>query len=482
MRSVAVGVETGPEVGSLYDQLDAALHRQQAAEDEQATVLARLAEIGVSAGDRDRLQRYLVWNGQLTTRSQYLGGRALGLFDVVAGGDTVRWLKDQLKLSGGAAVGQVTLARSLDANPRTADLFAAGEISQEQAAIVAQSLVQVPPEDAAAVEDRLLGLTSLNAGTMRDVARTVVAELDGGADLHRQGQRAWKRRSLHIGPDVNGSSSVSGYLTSEAAVHWMLALEPWMRPAGKGDDRTADQRRHDAALQVMRGVGVADGGGGSADDARVVGAPANGRRPQAVITVPLSILLGEGGPPALLQGRIPIPLCELDRYLCEADLTVALQNAAGNIVYQSKSSRTFSRAQRRGLIATQRGCAWSGCDLPVERCDCHHLDEFGKGGKTTSDRGALTCGFHHNRLHREGWALVPGAGGGLRPVPPGDPENPATGLTPEEYMRRRAWAIINRGTKRQGRGRGAAISDVSGVPGGIAGAGGNTGAGPPGAG
>ncbi|MHB8510396.1 MAG: HNH endonuclease signature motif containing protein [Candidatus Dormibacteria bacterium] len=435
MCSGTVGLDSSERV-ALVRQLAAAQDQQAAALDLQASVFARLDEIGGLEADAVAVRGFVVRNRQLTMRSEYLGGRGLRLLGVSGAGGTVRWLKDELKLSGGEAVERLEVARSLDLIPHTAQLLSTGEISHEQAAIIARSVNQVPAEDAASVEEQLLALTCLNAGAMRDEARTVVARVDGGADLGRNSERAWKRRSLHIGPDINGTSSVSGYLTSEAAVHWQAALEPWMRPAGKDDRRTADQRRHDAALQLVKGA-RADGAG-------------NGRRPQVVITAPLSALLGEGGPPALLQGRIPIPSWELDRYLCEGDLTVALQNAAGNIVYQGKKSRSFTRAQRRGLVATQQGCAWPGCDLPVEQCDGHHLDEFGQGGKTTSDRGALTCDFHHNRIHSEGWALVPDPGGGLRAVGPGDPDNPRTGLTPEEYIRRRTWAITKRAVKPPG--------------------------------
>jgi hypothetical protein len=56
---------------------------------------------------------------------------------------------------------------------------------------------------------------------------------------------------------------------------------------------------------------------------------------------------------------------------------------------------------------------------------------------------------HHPKLHREGWALVGNGDGTFRPVPPGHLENPKTGLSPEEYLRRRVLAIAER-KKRKG--------------------------------
>jgi hypothetical protein len=268
-------------------------------------------------------------------------------------------------------------------------------------------------------------------GELRLLAKAVVAEIDGAA-LRRDARRAWAKRSLRIGPDIDGVATVSGHLTSEAAACWRARTEPYMRPLGPDDRRSAEQRLHDAALSVMT------------DEA---GAP--GLLTHVVITAPVSAVLGEEGPPALLGGLVPISREELDQCLCEGDLTLLLRDAKGNLAFQGRRARTFSPAKRRAIVATHPGCVWPGCGRRITQDHIHHLLEFNRGGETLVDDGAPLCRVHHSMLHREGWALLPRADGTFRAVPPGDPENPRTGMSPDEYMRRRMRAIAARKQSRR---------------------------------
>jgi hypothetical protein len=339
-------------------------------------LLDQLSELGLGSLNGGDLRRYLRLVGRVANRSEYLAGRALAALDALGDGGTVDWMKNELKLSGGAAAERLLLARTMEAHPRTAALLSTGEISYEQAAVVARSTAEVAPADADRVESRLLPAMEMDPGRLRLLAKGVVAEIDAQL-LSRDARRAWAKRGLHLGPDVNGMASISGHLTSEAAAHWRASTEPHMRPTGPEDERSADQRLHDAVLQVMKGVAA--------------GAPGNGRRPQVVVTAPISALLGEGGPPPLLQGVIPISLEELDQCLCEGDVTLLLKDAKGNIAYQGRRSRLFSPAKRRAIVSQQPTCVWPTCGLPAIDCDIHHVEEVNQGGKTTVDNGAPGC-------------------------------------------------------------------------------------------
>jgi hypothetical protein len=85
-----------------------------------------------------------------------------------------------------------------------------------------------------------------------------------------------------------------------------------------------------------------------------------------------------------------------------------------------------------------------GCSRPATLCDIHHVDEVNQGGETTVDKGAPYCWEHHPKLHREGWAAIPNGDGTVRAVPPGHPDHPGAGLSPEEYTRRRLKAMAER--------------------------------------
>jgi hypothetical protein len=397
--------------------------------DQVDRLVDQLNEVRVDALGCEGLRGYLRRCSQITNRFEYLSGRALAALDTIGDGGTVDWIKNELKQSGGAAAERLLVARAMEAHPKTAALLSIGEISYEQAAVVARSTSEVAPADADRVEARLLPAMEMEPGRLRLWAKGVVAEIDGQA-LRRDARRAWAKRSLHMGPDIDGVASICGHLTSEAAAHWRASTEPYMRPSGPDDERSADQRFHDAALQVMRGA--------------VAGEPGNGRRPHVVVTAPLSALLGEDGPPALLQGIVPISPEELDQCLCEGDLTVLLKDARGNIAYQGKRARRFSPAKRRAIITNNPICVWPGCGRPAVDCDIHHVDEVSQGGETTVDNGAPGCWVHHPKLHREGWALLPNGDGTFHPVPPGHADNPKAGLSPEDYMRRRMRAISER--------------------------------------
>lgn len=398
-------------------------------------LLESLTEAGTDGLDKEGLQTYMYRCSLVINRLEYLSGRALADLDRATARGTISWMKNALKMCGGAAAERLLTANELEAHPRTAALACSGEISYEQAAIVARSISEVSAEDADTVETRLIPGLGLEPGRFRHFANGVVAEVDTDR-LRQSSQRAWEKRGLHLGPDRDGVASIRGHLTSEAFAHWMASVEAFLKPSGTDDDRSSDQRMHDAVLQVMKGATAT--------------APGSGRRPQVVITAPLSVFTGEGGPPPLLQGLIPISREELDQFICEGDLTMLLQDAKGNIAFQARRARLFSPAKRRGIIATHPTCSEEGCGRPATLCDIHHVDEVNQGGESTVDKGAPYCWEHHPKFHREGWAAIPNGDGTFRAVPPGHPDHPGVGLSPEEYTRRRLRAIAERKKGRRG--------------------------------
>jgi hypothetical protein len=168
-----------------------------------------------------------------------------------------------------------------------------------------------------------------------------------------------------------------------------------------------------------------------------------------VVVAPISAIRGEPGPPALLHGLEPIAAEELDQFLCTAGISAVIRDAKGNIAFASRSARTYSPAKRRAMLATNPTCAFEGCTRPAVESDYHHVEEVNQGGETIVTTGAPLCFVHHPKIHLEGWALLPRGDGTFRTVAPDDPDNPRTGLSPEEYIKRRRAAIFNRGQRRR---------------------------------
>jgi len=207
-----------PEADSVFQFLD-----------DLVDPLEQLTRRGVAGLDREDLEVFVSRCGMVVARTEYLAAVALAALDSVSAGGTVGWMKRELKMSGGAAAERLRLARSLDEHPRTAALLSTGEISYEQAAIVARSTAEVAAKDAATVEARLLPAMGMDPDRLRHLAKGIVAQVDRDA-LRRDARRAWAKRGLHLGPDTDGVVRVNGYLTSEAAAHWRASTHHQQQP------------------------------------------------------------------------------------------------------------------------------------------------------------------------------------------------------------------------------------------------------------
>jgi hypothetical protein len=83
----------------------------------------------------------------------------------------------------------------------------------------------------------------------------------------------------------------------------------------------------------------------------------------------------------------------------------------------------------------------------------HHVDEYAEGGLTTVETGGPSCWVHHPMIHIEGWALVANGDGTFRTLAPGDPDNPKSRTSVEDYIRHRREAIFKGKAARRQRSR-----------------------------
>jgi hypothetical protein len=79
---------------------------------------------------------------------------------------------------------------------------------------------------------------------------------------------------------------------------------------------------------------------------------------------------------------------------------------AARLVSHSLCQRLFSETQRLVLAARDKGCSFPGCTAPPWLCQAHHIRDWGLGGKTAIENGALLCGYHHREFAALGWACV----------------------------------------------------------------------------
>jgi len=95
----------------------------------------------------------------------------------------------------------------------------------------------------------------------------------------------------------------------------------------------------------------------------------------------------------------------LGRFTCDAVLQAVLLTRDGAILNAGRDVRTATPAQRRALVARDRGCVIPGCTAPAHACEAHHITWFRNGGFTDIANLALTCSRHHTDLHNGIWEL-----------------------------------------------------------------------------
>ncbi|MDQ6882635.1 MAG: HNH endonuclease [Candidatus Dormibacteraeota bacterium] len=306
----------------------------------------------------------------------------------------VAWLRSHGKLSGGAAMERVAIARQLAQLPQTEKAFQRGELGYQHVAIMTRTAEHVGIAAVQKAESTLLAQAqSHDPGQFVTIAKEFEHRTDAEAAL-RESNRAFGRRCLHLSEPRDGLVHLDGLLDAEGGATLKTALDKLMPPPSKTDDRTAEQRRADAMVDLAR-TALSGGKLGST----------GGQRPHLVITAGVDTLAGvPGAVPARIDGVGPIPVETAERHAYDATVSWLL----GKAEFESETNhahRQIPPSTRRALVARDRECVFHGCHRPAGWCDGHHLVFWSRGGETKLDNLALVCGRHHRMLHEEGWTL-----------------------------------------------------------------------------
>ncbi|MHA7653008.1 HNH endonuclease signature motif containing protein [Mycobacterium sp. ML4] len=169
--------------------------------------------------------------------------------------------------------------------------------------------------------------------------------------------------------------------------------EPSDEAAGT-DIRTHAQRQHDALNSLVRGQ---------------LGDPKlgqhNGLPVTLVVTTTLQELTTATGHGITASGTV-IPMRELIRVASHAVHYLAVFDDHSNRpLYLGRSRRIASPDQRLALFASERGCTFPGCDVPADKCEVHHIDEWATGGHTDIDKLTRACAPNH-KLIGKGWTTT----------------------------------------------------------------------------
>jgi hypothetical protein len=291
--------------------------------------------------------------------------------------------------------------------PVIASAFAAGQISGEQAKLMADTVAVLPTGSEPVVLARGVDLAP---DELRVELRELQEELDPDGTQQRDEdaaaraeERARARRRLDLSR-LDGSNLVhlDGYLDTVAAAPLLTALDALCAPrnqassdaAGVADVRTATQRRHDALCEI----GCRAQAGGELPNH-------GGDRPQAVVTVGYPTLVdGLHGLGLLDDGTVLTPAaCRL--MACDARILPVVMGGESQPLDLGRAQRLFTGPLRRALNLRDRGCTFPHCDRGIPWTEAHHCTPWYHGGRTELTNGVIVCAHHHRLLHDSEWRV-----------------------------------------------------------------------------
>ena len=106
---------------------------------------------------------------------------------------------------------------------------------------------------------------------------------------------------------------------------------------------------------------------------------------------------------ARLADGTPIPMDELVRLACDADLLPGVFRAATQEMNLGRKRRTASDRQRAALIYRDKQCI--GCGATAHRCFAHHVQFWRDGGPTDFANLVLVCNKCHHNIHDDHWQV-----------------------------------------------------------------------------
>ncbi|GAA4113491.1 HNH endonuclease signature motif containing protein [Enteractinococcus coprophilus] len=96
---------------------------------------------------------------------------------------------------------------------------------------------------------------------------------------------------------------------------------------------------------------------------------------------------------------------DAEKLACDSQLVGQIWNKHHSILNQHRALRAFNRAQRRAILARDRGCQAPGCTIIAAWCQIHHLKAWEHGGNTDIENAITLCAHHHGAVHNGKWTI-----------------------------------------------------------------------------
>lgn len=226
------------------------------------------------------------------------------------------------------------------------------------------------------------------ACSVRELAE--LTRTERGPALERRAEKDYELRSLRFNDTFR---TMTAQLPPETYVETKSWLEAQARDLPSDGQTPWDQRLCDAFVQTIRSSGGSDSRGGSYF---------------VVAHVPLAALVDGAGETTELAGDLErgelISRETVRRIACDATVVIAVDDDDGHTMYEGRTRRDPTGAQRREVMRRDRHCRFPGC-TNVTFTNVHHIVPWKPDGLTNVNNLALLCEHHHRRVHSKRWTM-----------------------------------------------------------------------------
>jgi hypothetical protein len=263
--------------------------------------------------------------------------------------------------------------------PRLSEALKDGEITFDKMRAVAD--VATPETDGALLEEA-------RDRSVRELAEVARRRREAPAPEH-------DRRSLRFNDTFR---TMTVQLPPEAFAETRSCIESLAREIPSDGETPWDQRMCDGFMGLVRSRARGGDGTGATKSPYFV-----------VVHVPLAALVDESGEGSDLAGELErdgqLKVATVQQLACDATVTLAVDDDEGRTMYEGRSRREPTGAQRREVRRRDRHCRFPGC-ANVTFADTHHIKRWKPDrGPTDLDNLCLLCVHHHHLVHSAGWVM-----------------------------------------------------------------------------
>jgi Domain of unknown function (DUF222) len=163
------------------------------------------------------------------------------------------WLIHKTHITSGAAVGHTAWAKRTATHPRVLAALAAGQVPESVGRLICLWTGKLPEQHRDDAAEVLLAAAAAGLGLEELAALAAQMYERARGDLPDQDpDRDFADRGVKLAVTFGGAGVVHGDLTPECAELVGRVLDALGAPAGKDDDRSRDQRYHDALAEAMK--------------------------------------------------------------------------------------------------------------------------------------------------------------------------------------------------------------------------------------